>query len=45
MNKRQRYALIHPVDERTLPLLQGILRRQREWPDGAWSTVILAVDR
>ena len=44
MNKRQRYALTHPLDEFHMDRIE-ILRRHRQWDDGTWSTTILAVDR
>jgi hypothetical protein len=44
VNKRQRYALTHPVDEFHMDRMQT-LRRLRNLGDGLWSLVILAVDR
>lgn len=44
MNKRQRYALTHPIDEAHMKRI-ATCRRMREHDDGVWSTTILAVDR
>ena len=44
MNKRQRWALTHPLDEYHMDRMPT-LRRLREHDDDVWSSVILAVDR
>ena len=44
MNRRQLYALTHPLDEFHMDRLQTC-RRVREHDDGAWSITVLTVDR
>lgn len=44
MDKRQRYALTHPLDEHHMGRLAAC-RRTRDLGDSIWSSMILAVDR
>jgi hypothetical protein len=45
MNRRQTYALTHPLDEAHMAARMPHCRRVREIADGVLLTTILAVDR
>lgn len=45
MNRRQLYAITHPLDERHMAQRLPHARRIRPLDDGALLTTILAVDR